>query len=121
MIHRIKNFFEKNQEELPDLALIALFLTPLCMTFSNYSTVVWMFIAVVFVIAGWLFAIYKNVIGVLISLVVLWTVGYIGTIYEGDDYAYVIGTIMLITNMPYWFFSKHGFKKLLRESKNKKG
>jgi len=121
MIRRIKNFFEENQEELPDLALIALFLTPLCMTFTNYSTVVWMVIAVVFVIAGWLFAIYKNVIGVLISLVVLWTVGYIGTITEGEDYGYGIGTIILIINLPYWLFSKHGFKKLLKESRNKKG
>lgn len=121
MIRRIKNFFDKNKKELPDLALIALFLTPFCMTLSNDFTVIWMFITPVFVVAGWLFAIYKNVIGVLVSLVILWVIAYISTIIDWNDYGYGIGTLVLIPTLTYWIFSKHGFKKLLKESRNKKG
>lgn len=121
MIRRIKNFFEENQEDLPDLALIALFLTPFGMTLSNDYTVIWMFITPVFVIAGWLFAMYKNAIGVLISLVILWVIAYVSTIIDLNDFGYGIGTLVLIPALPYWLFSKHGFKKLLKESRNKKG
>jgi hypothetical protein len=121
MIRRIKDFYKKNQEELPDLALIILFLTPFGMTFANESTHIWMFIAWIFIIAGWLSATYNNPLLVIVSLVILWTVAYISTITEWDDYGYGIGTIILIINLPYWLFAKHGFRKLLKESKNKKG
>jgi len=121
MINRIKDFFEVNQKDLPDLALAALYITPVCMASSNETTLVWMFIACVFFIAGWIFASCKKLIGILISLVVLWTAAYISTITEWDDYGYGIGTIILIPNLLYWLFSKHGLKKYLREFKNKKG
>lgn len=121
MLQSIKNFFNKNQKDLPDLALVALYITPVCMTSTNETTYVWMFIAFVFFVAGWIFAILKKIIGILISLVVLWTVAYISTITEWDDYGYGIGTLVLIPNLLYWLCSKHGFKKLLKESKTKKG
>lgn len=121
MLHGIKKFFNENQEALPDLALIVLFFTPLCMTLSNHFTVIWMFIAPVFVIAGWIFATYKNAIGVLISLAILWIIAYGSTIYDLNDYGYGIGTLVLIPTLPYWLLSKCGFKKLIKESKHKKG
>ena len=121
MIKRIKRFFEVNQEALPDLALIALFFAPIVISSEHMFTLKWLFITSIFFVIGWIFVYVRKAFFILICIVGMWIPAYICAIDEGNDYGYTIGTIILITTLPYWLFAKHGFRKFLLKSKNKKG
>ena len=117
MLHRIKYFFEKNKEDLPEFLLYFLMCGPIAISACNETTKAWIIVTgILAAVFFFCFTVFKHILSTVIAFVLLWIATFVSVITDGDNILLVMSLIFFIPCTLYYIFSEYGFKKFIRDS-----